>query len=67
MSADAPWEFFNPLTRTYDTRDGTKVAEELVLNVRCLADVLHIAGIRAKQRAAIAAATGATTQEPNHE
>jgi hypothetical protein len=46
------WVKFNPLTQTYDTPDGTKVAAELVDNAQCLADVLHIATIRAQQRAA---------------
>ena len=45
------WVTYNPLTATYDTPDGTSVAAELVDNVQCLADVLHIAHIRAKQRA----------------
>jgi hypothetical protein len=45
------WVTYNPLTATYDTPDGTSVAAELVDNVQCLADVLHIAAIRAKQRA----------------
>jgi hypothetical protein len=42
---------YNPLTATYDTPDGTSVAAELVDNVQCFADVLHIARIRDKQRA----------------
>lgn len=41
---------FNPLTHTYDTPDGTKVASELGDNVQCLADVLHMSAIREKQR-----------------
>ena len=45
------WVAYNPLTATYDTPDGTSVAAEIVDNVQCLADVLHIAQIRAKQRA----------------
>ena len=45
------WVTYNPLTATYDTPDGTSVAAELVGNAQCLADVLHIAQIRAKQRA----------------
>jgi len=49
------WVAYNPLTATYDTPDGTSVAAELVGNVQCLADVLHIAVIRAKQRAERAA------------
>ena len=49
------WVTYNPLTNTYDTQDGTSVAAELVDNVQCLADVLHIAQIRASQRAARAA------------
>jgi hypothetical protein len=49
------WVTYNPLTATYDTPDGTAVAAELIDNVRCLADALHIANIRAKQRAALRA------------
>lgn len=49
------WVTYNPLTNTYDTQDGTSVAAELVDNVQCLADVLRIAQIRARQRAARAA------------
>lgn len=52
------WVRFSPLTHTYDTPDGTAVAGELVDNAQTLADVLHIASIREKQRAAIAKATG---------
>lgn len=44
------WVTYNPLTATYDTPDGTSVAAELADNVQCLADVLHLAQIRAKQR-----------------
>jgi hypothetical protein len=44
------WVFYNPLTATYDTRDGTKVARELVEHSECLWDVLHIANIREQQR-----------------
>lgn len=44
------WVNYNPLTAAYDTPDGTSVAAELVDNVQCLADVLRIAQIRAKQR-----------------
>jgi hypothetical protein len=49
--SDEPWVTYNPLTNTYDTPDGTSVAAELVDNVQCLADMLNIAQIRAKQRA----------------
>lgn len=45
------WIRFNPLTQTYDTRDGTHVAAELVENVQCLADALCVAAIREEQRA----------------
>lgn len=48
------WVRYNPLTHTYDTPDGTRVAAELVDSVACMADVLHIAGIREKQRRAFA-------------
>lgn len=51
-----PWVRFNPLTQTYDTPDGTAVACELVDNAQTLADVLQIASIREKQRAAAAIA-----------
>jgi hypothetical protein len=44
------WITYNQQTKSYETPDGTSVAAELVNNVRCLADVLHIAQIRAKQR-----------------
>ena len=47
----ARWVRYNPLTHTYDTPDGTRVAAELIDNVQCLADVIRIAGIREKQRA----------------
>ena len=49
------WVTYDPLTATYDTPDGTSVAAELVDNVQCLADVLHIAAIRARQRSERAA------------
>ena len=49
------WVEYNPLTATYDTPDGTSVAAEVVDGAQCLADVLHIAQIRAKQRAERAA------------
>lgn len=54
------WARFNPLTHTYDTPDGTRVAAELVERATCLADVLHIATVRAKQRTA--KATEGSTQ-----
>lgn len=47
---DDDWIQYNPATMTYDTRDGTKVAAEIVDDVQCLADVLRIATIREKQR-----------------
>jgi hypothetical protein len=53
-----PWIKYNPLTATYDTPDGTEIPEELANNVLCLTDVLYIAQMREKQRAAIAKATG---------
>lgn len=55
------WVEYNPMTATYDTPDGTRVAAELVDNVQCLADVLHIAQIRAKQRAELPNAVGNAT------
>jgi hypothetical protein len=53
MGDQKPWVVFNNCTQTYDTRDGTKVAAELVDNVQCLADVLRISLIREDQRAAL--------------
>lgn len=41
---------FNHLTQTYDTVDKTSVPAELCDNAQCLADVFHIASIRAAQR-----------------
>jgi hypothetical protein len=49
MASD-PWVRYNPATNTYDTKDGTKVASEVVESVECLADVLRVATIREKQR-----------------
>lgn len=54
-----PWVSHNPLTRSYETPDGTSVAEELADNAECVADVLRIAIIRGEQRAAIAKAEAA--------
>lgn len=45
------WVRYNPTTDTYDTPDGTKVAAFLVDSTQSLLDVLHIADIRARQRA----------------
>ena len=47
------WVKYNPLTRTYDTKDGTSVSAELVDSACCLLDFLHIADVRSKQRAAM--------------
>lgn len=47
------WVRYNNLTDTYDTRDGTKVSAMLIDGASCLADILHIADIREKQRANI--------------
>ncbi len=57
MSVTKPedWIRFNTAAHTYDTKDGTSVPAELIENADCLADVLHVADIRAKQRAAIKA------------
>jgi hypothetical protein len=46
------WIRWNPLTKMYDTKDGTKVCGSLYSNIRCLADVLYICQIRYKQRQA---------------
>ena len=45
------WIRYNMLTDSYNTPDGTSVSALLVDSACCLADVLHIASIRAKQRA----------------
>lgn len=47
------WVTYNHKIATYDTPDGTSIPEELVDNAQCLADVLHIAIMREKQRAAM--------------
>jgi phage terminase large subunit-like protein len=57
----AKWVKYNPLTATYDTPDGTSVAAEVVDSVQCLADVLHIAQIRADTRAAAKLAAAMNT------
>lgn len=44
------WVYFNPMTYTYDTTDGTCIPADMADNVQCLADVFHIALIREKQR-----------------
>lgn len=44
------WIVFNPLTYTYDSRDGTSVPAEMVGSANCLADVLNIAVMRSRQR-----------------
>lgn len=44
------WVKYNHLTATYDTLDNTKVAAEIIDSIQCLADILYIAQIRAKQR-----------------
>ncbi len=41
---------YNPMTHTYDTQDGTKLAAELVDNVQSLVDIFWICCIREKQR-----------------
>lgn len=52
-SREKEWVAYNPQTMTYDTRDGTKIAAELVENVQCLADVLYISILRERQREAM--------------
>lgn len=47
-----PWGRYNHFTHCYETGDGTSVAAELADNASCLADFLHIAAIRERQRAA---------------
>lgn len=44
------WIKYNPLTYSYETKDGTTVGAELIYSAKCLADVLHIAKIRHNQR-----------------
>ncbi len=48
----APWVRYDPITATYRTRDGTLVAQELIDNIECLADVIRISTIRDTPRAA---------------
>lgn len=57
----AQWVSRNDRTATYDTPDGTRVAVELIDNVACLANVVHIAEIREEQRAA-----RAVSRVPHH-
>ena len=44
------WERFNPLTHMVETKDGTKIAVEIITSVTCLWDYIEIARMRAKQR-----------------
>lgn len=44
------WVIYNPLTHTYDTKDGTSVAAELVDDPSSLLDIMYIATLREKQR-----------------
>jgi hypothetical protein len=44
------WVKYNHLTDTYDTKDGTSVAAELVDSYECIADVIRVAHIRYVQR-----------------
>lgn len=46
------WIKYNHMTRTYNSKDGTVVAAELVVGACSLADVFHIADIRDSQRIA---------------
>lgn len=57
------WVQYDERTHEYVTGDGTRVCAFLCDNVHCLADVLHIANIRAKQRADMQAAAIAKSQE----
>lgn len=41
---------YNPLTDTYDTRDGTQISAIVIDDVSSLADVLFIAILRDEQR-----------------
>ena len=50
------WMRYDPLTDTYDTRDGTKLPGEIYHGAVCFLDVLYIAHIIENQRAAIKAA-----------
>jgi hypothetical protein len=44
------WITFNELDQTYDTRDGTRVAAEIVEMACCLGDILYISQLRYEQR-----------------
>jgi hypothetical protein len=57
---EIPRVSFNPLTQTYDTLDGTRVAAELVDNVHTPSDVFYIANIREAQRTDQAKLRGST-------
>lgn len=54
-AAQRQWVEFDHLTQNYRTPDSTAVAAEIIDNVQCLADILHIAGIRQRQREKMAA------------
>ena len=54
------WVRYNELTGTYDTRDGTKVAAELVENAASLLDIFYIAFIRKEKRENIKKENGFT-------
>ena len=53
VRAQDEWVKYNPLTRTYDTKDGTSVSAELVDGAGCLLDFMHIADVRSKHRALV--------------
>ena len=55
MTKRQEWATYDPLTLTYVTRDGTRVASELIENCETLGDVLYIAHLRAKQRESMTA------------
>lgn len=63
-AGERPWVRHNHLTATYDTPDGTRVAQEVVDNVESLADVLHVATIREDQRATLTSKPPAGEQKP---
>jgi hypothetical protein len=44
------WVAWSPLSNTFDTKDGTTVAAEIIDNVSCMLDIFYVADIREKQR-----------------
>jgi hypothetical protein len=42
--------YYNHLTDTWDTLDGTKIASEVIEDAHCLADIIGIMKMREQQR-----------------